>query len=85
MSENWFSPTAAGNETGPQSSIINDFIKASYRDILTAKRVVSLIVFVNPPLVFSEYLESLVELLPAVHFVVLYRKRLLLIFVVIKN
>lgn len=38
----------------------------------TCERVISLIVFVNPPLVLSEYLESLIELLQAVRFVVLY-------------
>lgn len=37
----------------------------------TCEGVISLIVFVNPPPVLSEYLESLIELLHAVHFVVL--------------
>lgn len=38
----------------------------------TCERVISFIVFVDSPLVVSEYLESLIVLLQAVHFVVLH-------------
>lgn len=50
---------------------INDLINACSKDVLTGERMVSLIVFVNPPLVLSEYLQSLVEVLHAVRLVVL--------------
>lgn len=39
---------------------------------LTCERVISFIVFVNLPPVLSEYLESVVVLLRAVHFAVLH-------------
>lgn len=42
----------------------------------TCVRVISCIVFVNRPLVLSEYLESLIVLLHAVRFVVLYRREI---------
>lgn len=56
-----------------------------YKDVLTGERVVSFIVFVNPPLVFSEYLQPVVELLLAVGSVILCGKRLIVIFVVENN
>lgn len=40
--------------------------------LLTGERVVALIVFVDPPVVLAENLESLTELLCGVHFVVLF-------------
>lgn len=50
---------------------MNDLMNACSKDVLTGERMVSLIVFVNPPLVLSKYLQSLVEVLHAVRLVVL--------------
>lgn len=44
--------------------------------ILTGERVISRIVFVNPPLVLDEILEPLTELLFIVHFFVLHREEM---------
>ena len=49
------------------------------KDVLTGERVVSFVMFINPPPVFSEYMQPLVELLHAVDFVILCRKKLLVI------
>lgn len=46
-------------------------MNACSKDVLTGERMVPLIVFVNRPLVLSEYLQSLVEVLHAVSLVVL--------------
>lgn len=49
----------------------------------TCEGVISFIVFVNPPLVLGEYLDSLVVLLHAVHFVVLHMREIAVTYVYI--
>lgn len=44
--------------------------------VLTGERVISRIVFVDPPLVLDENLEPLTELLFVVHFFVLHREEM---------
>lgn len=72
MSENWFSPTA-GRGKQDSTYFIMEYIKEknSKGKKPTCERVISFIVFVDPPLVLSEYLESLIVLLHAVQLVVL--------------
>lgn len=72
-SENWFSPTAGRDETHWKCSTPVESMH--WKVVRTCERVIPFVVSVNRSFVLGEYLQPLVEFLPAVHFSVLHMEK----------